>query len=74
VPYIVDFICREQRLIVEVDGSQHAESNRDAVRDRWLAEHGYRVLRFWNNEVMNNIEGVLEVIAMAVTAKESEST
>jgi len=72
-PYIVDFICREQRLIVEVDGSQHADSKRDAVRDHWLAEHRYRVLRFWNNDVLNNIEGVLESIAEAVRGHEDAS-
>jgi very-short-patch-repair endonuclease len=57
-PYVVDFICREKRLVIEVDGSQHAENDGDAMRDRWLAERRYRVLRFWNNEVMENIEGV----------------
>ncbi len=62
-PYIVDFICREQRLVVEVDGGQHAESSRDAIRDQWLRNHGYRVLRFWNNDVIANIDGVLEAIA-----------
>jgi very-short-patch-repair endonuclease len=67
-PYVADFICRECRLIVEVDGGQHADSQRDLVRDQWLAERGYRVLRFWNNEVMANIEGVLESIAAALKA------
>ena len=62
-PYIVDFICREQHLVIEVDGGQHAESSRDAIRDRWLRNHGYRVLRFWNNDVIANIDGVLEAIA-----------
>ena len=62
-PYIVDLVCREQRLIVEVDGGQHAESPRDAIRDRWLRNHGYRVLRFWNNDVIANIDGVLEATA-----------
>jgi len=57
-PYIVDFVCREKRLVVELDGGQHAENNRDAMRDRWLVERRYRVLRFWNNEVIENIEGV----------------
>jgi very-short-patch-repair endonuclease len=56
-PYVVDFICREQRLIVELDGGQHADSKSDVVRDQWLAEHGYRVLRFWNNDVTGNIDG-----------------
>jgi len=68
-PYIVDFICREQRVIVEVDGSQHADSKRDAVRDQWLAERRYLVLRFWNNDVLNNIEGVLETIAGAISGE-----
>jgi len=49
-PYVVDFVCREERLIIELDGGQHAESMRDLMRDRWLTERGYRVLRFWNNE------------------------
>ena len=62
-PYTVDLICREHRLIIEVDGGQHADNARDAVRDEWLAEHNYRVLRFWNNEVLGNISGVLEAIA-----------
>ena len=62
-PYIVDFACREHRVIVEVDGGQHAENERDVVRDRWLHDHGYRVLRFWNNDVIENIDGVLETIA-----------
>src|SRR5262245_34865192 len=49
-PCIVDFVCRERSLIIEVDGGQHAESERDVVRDRWLRVHGYCVLRFWNND------------------------
>src|SRR5690242_16569099 len=65
-PYIVDFVCREQRLVIEVDGGQHATDKRDAIRDRWLAEHRYRVLRFWNNDVLGNTEGVLETIAAAL--------
>jgi very-short-patch-repair endonuclease len=67
-PYVVDFICRERRLVVEVDGGQHAESRRDVERDRWLVEHRYRVLRFWNNEVLGNIEGVCETIFAAASA------
>jgi very-short-patch-repair endonuclease len=67
-PYIVDFVCREKRLVIELDGGQHAESDRDAVRDRWLAEHRYRVLRFWNNEVLENIEGVWDTIFAAASA------
>jgi len=59
--YIVDFVCFEKRLVVEVDGGQHGGSY-DDERDRWLNMQGFRVLRFWNNEVLKNIEGVLEVI------------
>jgi len=62
--YIVDFVCHEKRLIIEVDGGQHAESiEADQIRDQWLGEQGYKVLRFWNNEILTNIEGVLEVIS-----------
>jgi very-short-patch-repair endonuclease len=68
-PYIVDFACRERRLIVELDGGQHADSTRDVIRDKWLAEHRYRILRFWNNDVTDNIDGVLEEIAMALKAE-----
>jgi very-short-patch-repair endonuclease len=59
-------ICRERRLIIELDGGQHADNPRDVVRDKWLVDHNYRVLRFWNNEVMGNMAGVLETIATAL--------
>ena len=65
-PYTVDFICREGRLIIEVDGGQHADNPHDVIRDQWLASHNYRVLRFWNNEVLGNVVGVLETIATAL--------
>jgi very-short-patch-repair endonuclease len=61
-PYIVDFVCREKKLVIEVDGGQHAESVRDRVRDAVLAADGYRVLRFWNSDVLKNRDGVLTVI------------
>ena len=60
--YICDFVCREKCLVLEVDGGQHSESAADAIRDRRLSEEGYRVLRFWNNDVLGNIEGVLTTI------------
>ncbi|WOH67426.1 endonuclease domain-containing protein [Bradyrhizobium sp. BWA-3-5] len=60
--YICDFVCRELKLIVEVDGGQHGESTADALRDRCLVEQDYKVLRFWNNDVLGNIEGVLTVL------------
>lgn len=64
--YVADFCCREARLIVEVDGGQHAESEHDHVRDTWLTTQGYRVLRFWNSEVLNNPVGVLDTILTAL--------
>jgi len=60
--YIADFICFEHRLIVEADGGQHAESTYDEQRDAWLVEQGFRILRFWNNDVLTNGEGVAEAI------------
>jgi very-short-patch-repair endonuclease len=68
-PYVVDFVCREHRLVIEVDGGQHADNDYDRDRDRWLREHNYRVLRFWNNDVMNNTTGVLEMISSALQAE-----
>ena len=61
--HIVDFVCYEKRIVIEVDGGQHStERKRDNERDKWLKVQGYKVLRFWNNEVLANFEGVLEVI------------
>jgi very-short-patch-repair endonuclease len=65
-PYTVDFVCRECRLIIEVDGGQHADNQRDAVRDKWLTDCNYRILRFWNNDVSSNLLGVLETIVTAL--------
>jgi very-short-patch-repair endonuclease len=67
-PYVVDFICRERRLIIEVDGGQHAIDPRDKGRDAFLLSQGYRVLRLWNNDVLANAKGVLETIADALAA------
>ncbi|MDP6390490.1 MAG: DUF559 domain-containing protein, partial [Alphaproteobacteria bacterium] len=62
-PYVVDFACLRAKLVIEVDGGQHADrSDHDARRDRWLASGGYRVLRFWNSEVAENFDGVLAAI------------
>ena len=61
--YICDFLCRELRLVIEVDGGQHAESKRDAVRTRYLQQEGYRVIRFWNDDVLSNTDGVVMTIA-----------
>lgn len=67
--YVVDFVCRERKLIVEVDGGQRAESEKDRLRDEALAAAGYRVLRFWNTDVLKNTTGVLEVILEALNAE-----
>lgn len=62
-PYIVDFYCADARLTIEVDGGQHAENKAyDSRRTEYLERAGYRVIRFWNNEVLKNTEGVLETI------------
>jgi very-short-patch-repair endonuclease len=67
--YIVDFVNHAAGIVIEVDGSQHAtRSAADAVRTKFLGEEGYRVLRFWNNDVLANIDGVLEVIHSAITS------
>jgi very-short-patch-repair endonuclease len=68
-PYIVDFVCHEASLIIEIDGGQHfvaAHAARDARRDVFLASKGYRVVRFNNHDVITNRQGVLETIATAV--------
>jgi very-short-patch-repair endonuclease len=64
--YIVDFACLERKLVIEVDGGQHAESERDRDRDLWLQDRGFRVLRFWNHEVLTNAAGVASVILEAL--------
>jgi len=68
--YIVDFICLDRRLIVEVDGGQHNERKgrqEDIERTKCLQTNGYRVLRFWNNDVLMNMEGVLGRITLALS-------
>jgi very-short-patch-repair endonuclease len=61
-PYIADFASIRHRLIVEVDGGQHADSSADAKRTAWLERYGWRVIRIWNNEVSNNPDGVADHI------------
>lgn len=61
--YIVDFVCLEKRLIIEVDGGQHQKQKQyDEDMDQYLKQQGYRIVRFWNNEVLENSEGVQQVI------------
>lgn len=65
--YIVDFVCLEQFLVIELDGGQHLEqAARDRERDEYLRERGYRVLRFWNHQVLGEMEAVLERIRLEV--------
>jgi crossover junction endodeoxyribonuclease RuvC len=66
--YVADFLSNDARLIVELDGGQHAESKTDARRTEVLEQAGFRVLRFWNNEVNENLDGVLQTIADAVNS------
>ncbi len=66
--YIVDFVCHENRLVVEVDGGQHADSAKDMERDQWLKNVGYRVLRYWNNDVLKNPSGVLESLLAEIAS------
>jgi very-short-patch-repair endonuclease len=60
--YILDFVCFEKRLIIEIDGSQHASSARDAARDAVLTTEGFRIARYWNNDVLQQPVAVLEDI------------
>ena len=63
--YVADFVCHTNRLVIEVDGAQHGfdrEASRDAERDAWFASQGYRVLRFWNHEVLHEFESALDTI------------
>jgi very-short-patch-repair endonuclease len=67
--YIADFVCLDARLIIEIDGGQHAstEAERDKKRDAWLRSQGFTILRYWNNDVLTNLTGVLEHIAEALS-------
>lgn len=72
-PYYVDILCFAEKLVIEVDGSQHAEQRRyDDRRTRYMNAEGYRVLRFWNNDVLANTDGVIEMIANSLSLRERE--
>jgi very-short-patch-repair endonuclease len=60
--FIVDFACTRHRLVIEADGGQHDESKSDARRTAWLESQGWRVIRFWNNDILANTEGVVSTI------------
>ena len=71
--FIADFYCYERRLVIELDGGHHAEHvDADQSRTDFFVSQGYRVLRFWNNEVIENIDGVLEQIAHTLTLSLSQ--
>ena len=61
-PFIADFACRQAKLVVEIDGSQHVDSTADIERTQWLEANGWTVIRFWNGEVSDNPDGVVEAI------------
>jgi len=65
----VDFLCFAERLVIEVDGGQHSEEV-DAVRTRFIESEGYRILRFWNNDVLGNTDGVIAAIATSLSQRE----
>lgn len=72
--YIVDFVCFSKKLIIELDGGQHAEDEskkKDDVRDAWLRSRGFTVIRFWNNEILSNLYGVLEEIMRCLSSSPS---
>lgn len=68
-PYIADFICREKNLIIELDGSQHADNEHDIIRTKWLNANGYSVLRFWNIAVLQERRAVLDTIVAALDGR-----
>src|SRR5258707_3044014 len=68
-PYFADFASHQLRIVIEVDGGQHSLSKSDEARTRYLEANGYRVLRFWNNDVLENTSGVLSAIGTAINAE-----
>ena len=71
-PYIVDFICLELQLVIELDGSQHSNQlDKDTERTLFLNQRGFKVVRFWNSDSYNNLEGILESIRLAIEEQEA---
>ena len=66
--YIVDFVCLEKSFVVEIDGGQHLENVRDKERDLWLSKEGYRVFRYWNDQVLKETDSVMEDILRKITS------
>jgi len=72
-PYVVDFVCVKRKLVLELDGGQHAINvTTDARRTEYLEQQGYRVLRFWNNDILGNMEGCLSAIEAALKSPDAE--
>lgn len=67
-PYVADFLCFERKIIVECDGSQHADSAHDSRRDAWFAARGFRTLRFWNHDVLRNRDVVADTLFAALSS------
>ena len=72
-PYFADFACRQRRLVVEIDGSQHANSDRDRQRDAFMVEKGWSILRLWNVDVLGELVPVCETILAALDGRLSEN-
>lgn len=70
--YIVDFICLDRRLIIELDGGHHCNDDNDKIRDEYLRKHNFKILRIWNNEIINNLEGVYLKIKSALETPSPE--
>jgi very-short-patch-repair endonuclease len=69
-PFIADLVCRKQRLVIEIDGSQHGDAN-DLARQRYIEAQGYRVLRFWNAQVMNDLDMVFAIVRAALVEEKN---
>jgi len=72
-PFIVDFACMHRKLVLEIDGGQHSESETDKRRDQWLRAQGFHVLRFWNNDVLQQTNSMLEMIMAALNDRQPVS-
>lgn len=70
--YIADFICIEKRLIIELDGGQHYNNENDKIRDKYLRSQNFKVLRLWNNEILNNLDGVYTKIKQSLESPSPE--